>query len=69
MKTTEHLYGIEASILTNMPYKEALELKLKSATQLIRSLYDEEMGKRDDNRISDVFDAIDFTEKLLKELK
>ena len=69
MKTTEHLYGIESSILSEMPYKEALEFKLKSATQLIQSLYHVEMGKRDDNRIDEVFDAIDFTEKLLKELK
>jgi len=69
MKTTEYLYGIEASKLIDMNYKEALEYKLKSAKQLISSLHKIEMGHRDEKRIDNVFDAIDFNDKLLRELK
>ena len=69
MKTTEYLYGIDANILTDMNYKEALNYKLKSAKQLISSLHKIEMGHRDEKRIDDVFDAIDFNDKLLMELK
>jgi len=69
MKTTLYLYGIEPTEFADMHYKEALEYKIECAKQLISSLYDDPFGSREDKRIDDIFEAIEFNERLLKELK
>jgi len=69
MKTTLYLYGIEPSEFADMHYNEALKYKVKCAKQLISSLYNEPFGHREDKRIDDIFEAIEFNERLLKELK
>jgi len=69
MKTTLYLYDIEPTEFANMPYKQALEYKIKCAKQLILTLYDEPFGSREDKRIDDIFEAIEFNEQLLKEIE
>lgn len=52
-----------------MKYKDALEYKIKCAKQLINTLYNEPLGSREDKRIDDIFEAIEFNEQLLKEIE
>ncbi len=76
MKTTEYLYGIDAHILTDMPYKQALEYKIESAKALqlmlnrqarkvlkIPQEYDPLL-----KRWTDADKAVEFNNKLLQEL-
>jgi hypothetical protein len=80
MLTTEYLYGIRPNILIDLPYKQALELKLESARNLLKTVIKEtdnafKNGKEHTElqqmhyRQKAIVDAIDFTEKLLEELE
>lgn len=66
---TEYLYGIKPKRLSKMRYFKAVRFKLKKAHKLIRTLYNEKPIDRDDDRIMEIFDAITFNEKLLKEVR
>ncbi len=68
MKTTQYLYGLDPSMLKDMPYEEALKLKLESATELIRFLTDKDFHKHYE-RIVDIMAAITHTQYLLDELE
>ena len=68
-RTTQYLYGVKPSQFKDMQYKDALEFKLQSAKALIEMLHIPEFGSRDEERIREVFDAIELTEYLLNELK
>jgi hypothetical protein len=51
-----------------MNYKEAVELKLQRAKDLIKELIEPHYSIRDDIRINKVFEAIKYNEGILKEL-
>jgi len=82
MKTTEYLYNIQPILLASLNYKEALELKLDSATALAQELeremsqlvheqsnkkYMEALPVRE--RLHHVYKAIEHTRNLLKEIE
>lgn len=66
---TEYLYGIKPKRLAKMKYFKAIRFKLKKARNLICTLYDEKPISRDEDRIMEIFDAVKFNEKLLKEIR
>ena len=70
MKNTEYLYGRKSlKGLANMPYKEALEVKINLAESLINSLLKVHYMERDSERINDCKKAIKFNEELIKEME
>jgi len=69
LKTTIYLYGFEAQELVSMNYVDAINYKLERAKELIHSLVYAHYSERDDERISAIWDAIKFNEKLLRELE
>jgi hypothetical protein len=66
---TEYLYGISPSILMDMNYKQAIEIKLKLAKVLIADLYEIHRDNRDEDRITEIYKSIKYNNKLLAELK
>lgn len=68
-RTTQYLYDIEPTEISDMPYKEALKYKLSNAKELIHTLHMSEFDYRDEERIREVFDAIELTEYLIRELR
>lgn len=64
-----YLYNLEPRVLANMPYKQALEYKIKAASILVSELLIPHYTVRDYVRVTDVFNAIKFNESLLSELK
>lgn len=66
--STLYLYGIRASVLADMPYKQALEYKVASANALLAELLIPHYEVRDYERIADIHRAIKFNESLIKEL-
>ncbi len=69
MKTTQYLYNIDPKILKDMPYEEAILLKLSSAKILISQLLEPHYSVRDEERIAAVGKAESFSKKALKELE
>ena len=67
-KSTMYLYNLDPHVLADMPYKQALEYKIKAARILISELLIPHYMVRDCVRVEDVFNAIKFNESLLKEL-
>lgn len=68
-KSTQYLYNIDPSELTNMPYKEALEYKRFCANELVKRLIKPHFTERNDVRLNAVLKARSFNDKLLKELQ
>ncbi len=68
-RTTQYLYGVKSSQFKDMQYKKALKFKLQSAKALIKILHIPEFDSRDEERIREIFDAIELTEYLLKEIQ
>ena len=80
MKRTEYLYGISAKEFADMPYRDALKYKIQKAKELLRKVTLEadkyfREGANYDNmqqafyRQREILEAIQFNEKLLKELE
>lgn len=67
--TTEELYGISAKNLADIPYKQALQLKVQGAKAILVTLLEPNFMDRDTHKINKVNKAIKFNEQLLKELK
>ena len=66
--STQYLYDIEPSELTNLLYPDALKHKLTAARTLIGKLIEPHYSERDDERITAVQRAIRFNLTLLEEL-
>ena len=69
MHTTRYLYDINPQSIANIPYKQAIKLKINNAKLLLSLLLREHYSTRDDERISAVHKAIKFNEQLLNELE
>lgn len=69
LKSTMYLYGAHPKEFMNLPYKEALEYKLSSASTLLDNLLIPDYMNRDSDHIRKVYDAINFTTQLLNEIK
>jgi len=68
MKTTQYLYGIEASELDNKFYFEALSYKVDKGGALYKKLYmTENRNKEEDDRMFYVLRALDKTRELIEE--
>jgi hypothetical protein len=67
--TTDYLYDISPSELSNLLYPEALSYKVQAARTLIGKLIEPHYSERDDERLSAVIKAEKFNLKLLEELK
>ena len=67
--TTEELYGISPKALADLPYKQALELKIKGAKAILITLLKPNFMDRNYHKINRVNKAIKFNEQLLKELE
>ena len=67
--TTEELYGISPKTLADLPYKEALKLKIQGAQAILVTLLEPNFMDRDLHRINKINKAIKFNEQLLKELE
>lgn len=67
--STMYLYNLTPKTLLEMSYKEAIELKIESARDLLKhQLLRPHFTKRDTTRIAAVYKAIKFNESLLDEL-
>lgn len=69
MKTTQYLYNLEPSVLADMPYKQAIQLKKQKASELLKELHQPGFMEQDDERIKAVYKAEKFNTQLLEELK
>ena len=69
MLTTAYLYDCSPSEFKRMPYEDALKYKNEQASILVGKLLVEPFMTRDSYRLSDIYLAITFNEKLLKEMK
>ena len=58
----------QAKALSEVPHKEALEIKVKNGKKLLERLVAMPFLQQDIDRITDVSKAIDFNNSLLKEL-
>ena len=67
--TTEELYSISPKTLTDLPYKEALQLKIEGAKAILVTLLEPNFMDRDTHKINKINKAIKFNEQLLKELE
>ena len=67
--TTEELYGIPPKQLADIPYKQALQLKVQGAKAILIKLLEPNFMDRDSHRINKINKAIKFNEQLLKELE
>ena len=67
--TTQDLYGISPKTLADLPYREALELKIQGAKAILVKLLEPNFMDRNSHKINKVNKAIKFNEQLLKELE
>ena len=67
--TTEELYGISPKTLADIPYRQALQLKVEGAKAILIKLLEPNFMDRDLHRINKINKAIKFNEQLLKELE
>ena len=67
--TTQDLYGISPKDLADLPYKQALQLKIQGAKAILIKLLEPNFMDRDSHRINKINKAIKFNEQLLKELE
>ncbi len=67
MIKSDYLYGIDISILANMPYKEVLIMKIHYSKKLMHELVHIN-NMQDPARINKVHKSIGFNKNLLKEL-
>jgi hypothetical protein len=67
MTESEYLYGINVNEFLDMPYKQAIEYKLKTGRELHSELYGKEETHEDRVRIFKVYNAIRHNERLIKE--
>ena len=68
MHTSEYLYGIDPSTFAEMPYREAIEFKIKQTKLVIHELLEIDFMIRDDERLHAVIKAQSFNNELLDEL-
>lgn len=69
MKSSTYLYKSLSTSIGTMPYKEALEHKIKEADILLRELMEAHYSIRDTTRIRAISNAIKFNQELINELK
>ena len=67
--TTQDLYGISPKFLADLPYKQALQLKIEGAKTILVKLLEPNFMDRNSHKINKVNKAIKFNEQLLKELE
>ena len=67
MIKSDYLYGIDISILANMPYKEVLIMKIHYSKKLMHELVHIN-NMQDSVRINKVHKSINFNKNLLKKL-
>lgn len=68
-KTSQYLYGLDATEFIDMTYVRALQYKIKSANTLNRKLSEVHYSDRDYDRSLDIDKAIKHNQMLLDELK
>lgn len=69
MKASSYYYDIDITSLTNMPYIEALKVKLESAKLVRNALVSQHYSVRDNQRLNQVLKAIKLAEFQLKEIE
>ena len=69
MKASSYYYDIDITSLTNMPYIEALKVKLESAKLVRNTLVSQHYSVRDNQRLNQVLKAIKLAEFQLKEIE
>ena len=69
MTTTQELYGISPKQLADIPYRQALQLKIEGAKAILVTLLEPNFMDRDSHKINKVNKAIKFNQQLLKELE
>ena len=69
MRPSFYLYKDLPPYLAYMPYKWALEHKIKAANKLLEDLLKEHYGTRDTLRINAILKAIKFNQGLIDELQ
>ena len=69
LKRSEDLYGVGGKHFEEMTYKTALEEKIKLAKKLVGELVEVPFMKQESDRIHRCLNAVDFNQKLLKEMK
>lgn len=69
MKQSIYLYGVEAREWKNLPYKQAVEVKISYAGALLNELLKVHFKVRDEARVLDVINAIRHNKALLEEMK
>ena len=67
--TTEELYGISPKTLADIPYRQALQLKVEGAKAILVKLLEPNFMDRNSHKINKINKAIKFNEQLLKELE
>ena len=67
MIKSDYLYGIDISLLANMPYKDVLIMKIHYSKRLMHKLVHTD-NMQDSVRINKVHKSIGFNKNLLKEL-
>lgn len=68
ISTTQELYGISPKQLADIPYKQALQLKIEGAKAILVTLLEPNFMDRDSHKINKVNKAIKFNQQLLAEL-
>lgn len=68
-QSTDYLYGVDSKTFMDLPYKDALNFKIKAAKSLLKVLFEPGYLKADHYRINSVSKAIKFNLNLLEELK
>lgn len=68
-KTTKYLYGIEPIEFKDMSYLLALEYKIVKARQLLKKLCSVRYQDRENQRVNDVLEAIEWNQILIDEIK
>ena len=68
ISTTQELYGVSPKQLADIPYKQALQLKIEGAKTILVKLLEPNFMEQDTYKINKVNKAIKFNEQLLKEL-
>jgi hypothetical protein len=68
MKKTEYLYGVHPRQFAELPYKDALTVKIQAAIELRGKILEEDYWTRDDERLNAVIKAIKFNEALISEI-
>ena len=68
IKSTEYLYGINASEFAELTYTEALTYKYNKAKRLLYNLMEDDYKTRDNDRADAVYKAISHNGDLIHEL-